>query len=46
MPVRETHDGIVWAYEDPIESAAAIAGYLSFYPHRVEVLVDGERLPA
>ena len=42
----ESHDGIVWAYEEPIESAAAIAGYLSFYPHRVEVVVNGERLPA
>ena len=30
----ETHDGIVWAYETPIEAAADIAGYLSFYPHR------------
>jgi uncharacterized protein (DUF427 family) len=36
-----THDGIVWAYEDPIPSAAAIAGHLSFYPDRAEVTVDG-----
>lgn len=42
----ETHDGIVWAYEDPIDSAADIAGRLCFYPHRVEVLVDGEPLAA
>ena len=40
----ETHDGIVWAYETPIDAAADIAGYLSFYPHRTEVLVDGEPL--
>ena len=40
----ETHDGIVWAYETPIEAAAEIAGYLSFYPHRAEVTVDGEPL--
>ena len=40
----ETHDGIVWAYETPIEAAADIAGYLSFYPQRVEVVVDGEPL--
>ncbi len=40
----DTHDGIVWAYETPIEAAADIAGYLSFYPHRAEVSVDGERL--
>ena len=42
----QTHDGIVWAYEAPIPSAAAIAGYLSFYPDRVEVTVDGERVAA
>ena len=41
-----THDGIVWAYETPIEAAAAIAGYLSFYPSRVEITVDGEVLAA
>src|SRR6478672_8074147 len=38
----ERHDGIVWAYETPIEAAAAIAGYLSFYPDRAAVTVDGE----
>ena len=38
----ETHDGIVWAYEDPIPEAAKIAGYLSFYPDRVTITVDGE----
>ena len=38
----ETHDGIVWAYEDPIADAAKIAGYLSFYPNRVTITVDGE----
>jgi uncharacterized protein (DUF427 family) len=37
-----THDGIVWAYEAPIDAAAEIAGYLSFYPTRAEVVVDGE----
>src|SRR5262245_55279973 len=36
-----SHDGIVWSYPTPIESAAEIAGYLSFYPDRVEVTVDG-----
>lgn len=41
-----THDGVVWAYEQPIEGAAAIAGYLSFYPNRAEILVDGEPLAA
>jgi uncharacterized protein (DUF427 family) len=35
------HDGIVWSYEDPIDSAAAIAGLLCFYNDRVELSVDG-----
>lgn len=38
----ERHDGIAWAYETPIEGAADIAGHLSFYPDRAEVVVDGE----
>lgn len=42
----EVHDGIVWAYDEPIPAAADIAGYLSFYPNRAEIVVDGERLPA
>jgi uncharacterized protein (DUF427 family) len=41
-----THEGIVWAYETPIEAAADIAGYLSFYPDRTEVTVDGQTLSA
>ena len=40
------HDGIVWAYETPIEAAADIAGFLSFYPTRTEITVDGEVLAA
>ncbi len=38
----ESHDGIVWAYEDPIPAAAEVAGHLSFAPDRVQLLVDGE----
>ena len=40
----ERHDGVVWAYEDPIPAAAAIAGHLSFYPDRTEITVDGKPL--
>ena len=40
----ERHDGVVWAYEEPIPAAAAIAGHLSFYPDRTEITVDGEPL--
>jgi uncharacterized protein (DUF427 family) len=33
------HDGIVWAYEDPIEAAEEISGMLCFYPDQVEMTV-------
>jgi uncharacterized protein (DUF427 family) len=37
--------GVVgWSYENPSESFAIIAGYLSFYPARVACCVDGERV--
>ena len=42
----QTHDGIVWVYETPISAAAKIAGFLSFYPNRTEITVDGEVLSA
>jgi uncharacterized protein (DUF427 family) len=42
----QTYDGIVWAYETPIPAADHIAGHLSFYPDRVEITVNGERLAA
>ncbi len=38
----DSHDGLVWAYEDPIPAAAGIAGHLSFYPERVQLTVDGQ----
>jgi uncharacterized protein (DUF427 family) len=41
-----SHDGIVWAYESPIPAVAELAGYVSFYPDRAEVTVDGELLTA
>lgn len=40
------HDGIVWGYEAPIEAAADIAGYFSFYPTRTEITVDGQAVTA
>jgi uncharacterized protein (DUF427 family) len=42
----KAHDGIVWAYETPIPAATDITGFLSFYPDRTEVTVDGEVLKA
>ena len=38
----ESHDGVVWAYEQPIPAAEEIAGMLSFYPGRTQITVDGE----
>lgn len=32
-----TADNAVWSYETPVESVAAIRGYLAFYPDRVEI---------
>lgn len=40
----ERQDGLVWSYETPLPGAKDIAGYLSFYPDRVEITVDGELL--
>ena len=41
-----THDGIVWAYETPIDTAADIAGHLSFYPDRTQISVTDSNVPA
>ena len=41
-----SYDGIVWAYETPIDSVPELAGHVSFYPDRAEVVVDGEQLAA
>ena len=42
----ETHEGVAWSYETPIPAAADITGLLSFYPERVQVLVEGQPLTA
>jgi len=39
-----SYDGVAWGYETPIPAVAEIGGYVSFYPDRAEVTVDGERL--
>lgn len=38
-----THDNAVWSYETPFPAMQAIAGYLAFYPGKVEAI---EQLPA
>jgi uncharacterized protein (DUF427 family)/acyl-CoA thioesterase len=35
----ETLDDVAWSYGDPFDEVAPIAGYVAFYPHRVEVSV-------
>lgn len=34
---------IAWSYEHPLPDAAELAGYLSFFDERVDVILDGER---
>lgn len=41
---QPTGTPVGWCYEGPSERFAAIDGYLSFYPARVECYVDGERV--
>ena len=37
---REAGDA-VWSYEQPYPAVAAIAGYLAFYPSRIDEIVEG-----
>ena len=37
-------DGAAWSYEDPLPDFAIIRSHLSFYPARVECVVDGVRV--
>ena len=37
-------DSVAWSYEDPLPDFAVIRSYLSFYPGRVECVVDGVRV--
>lgn len=38
-PARVVPDA-VWSYETPFPGAAAIAGYLAFYPNRVDAIEE------
>lgn len=37
---------VAWAYPDPFEDFRELAGYLAFYPGRVDCFVAGERVRA
>ena len=39
------HDNLVWWYRHPTLESAKIAGYVCFYNEKVDLWVDGERLP-
>lgn len=36
-----TADNAVWSYEEPYPAVKAIAGYLAFYPDRVDAIEEG-----
>jgi uncharacterized protein (DUF427 family) len=38
------HTDIVWGYDKPIPEAADIGGFVSFYPARVNLTVDGTEI--
>lgn len=41
----EVHDNFVWSYETPIPEAEGVTRLMCFYNERVDLVVDGERLP-
>jgi uncharacterized protein (DUF427 family) len=40
------HEDAVWSYRHPLPESARLAGLLSFYPSRLDVMVDGVPLPS
>jgi uncharacterized protein (DUF427 family) len=42
----QTHDGIVWSYEEPLPAAVEITRMMAFYPDRAQVTVDGKAINA
>ena len=39
-----SHSDAAWSYPEPFEEFESIAGYLSFYPGKLECFVDAERV--
>jgi uncharacterized protein (DUF427 family) len=35
------HENLVWWYPFPVEESSKIAGYVSFYNEKVDIVVDG-----
>jgi uncharacterized protein (DUF427 family) len=42
----QIYKDLVWSYETPIPAAEQIAGFMSFYPDRVELTVSDARQPS
>ena len=40
----DRHENIVWWYPSPVEESSRIAGYVSFYNEKVDIVLDGEAL--
>jgi uncharacterized protein (DUF427 family) len=43
--VREGHQDLAWAYDFPTRQLSPIAGLIAFYNEKVDIDVDGARLP-
>ncbi|VVJ18278.1 Uncharacterised protein [Amycolatopsis camponoti] len=39
------HRDLAWTYDEPLSDARDVAGYIAFLTERVDVVLDGERLP-
>lgn len=42
----EVVQDLIWSYEDPLDGAAALKGYLGFYDEKVDLLLDGKPVGA
>lgn len=43
---EQVYENAVWSYRRPLPESVGIAGLLSFYPSKVDVVVDGVPLPS
>lgn len=39
------HRDLAWTYDEPLSDARDVAGHIAFFNERVDVILDGERLP-
>jgi len=44
--MRDGHQDLAWAYDYPTRQLLPIAGLIAFYNEKVDIDVDGQRLPA